>query len=109
MNGGVGGAGGGAQLSIAYSQDPCQVKKVREAQKLSTCRAQQSTPTRKLVAMSLDERLSKIRDNPKLQGQQQVRFTFVSSFSPLLRGPPLTFADPCLALGHRRYAPPAKL
>jgi hypothetical protein len=45
--------------------------------KLSAGRAQQSTstPSRKLAAMSLDERLSKIRDNPKLQGQQQVPCT----------------------------------
>jgi hypothetical protein len=31
-----------------------------------------SPTTRQLPTMSLEERLTKIRDNPKLQGQQQV-------------------------------------
>jgi hypothetical protein len=64
-----------------------------------------STTTRQLPNMSLEERLTKIRDNPKLQGQQQV---LEAPFCSIIVCSTNSL-DACPACRHRRHAPPAKV
>lgn len=95
-SGGAGGVQGPCGLSIACGKIPARSKSF-EAENVKCCSAAQAkTPTPpKLPVMSLEERLTKIRDSPKLQGQQHVcrHFSFLRRCS-------LTIPDACAALGH---------